>query len=238
VSSFPAARFPALPLSQQQEVDHACSKEHVAAIEEPSDDALISSIRGGNQDALTILFRRYARLVWGIGKRIVGDRGEADDVLQDVFLLVYRKASIFDRSKGTVRSLIVHMAYQRAITRRNYLARRHSAAPHEAQQEMERLAASTVRLYDESIEAHFGKDALRKALDDLSVDQRSTIQLYFFEGRTLAEIGEKLGQPVGNVKHHYYRGLDKLRKHLPKSRRDDHVARGVRVLRTDYSGID
>jgi RNA polymerase sigma-70 factor, ECF subfamily len=215
-SSFPAARFPALPLSQQKRADGTLSTERVEAAQEPSDDVLIAKVQSGDHEALASLFRRYARLVWGIGKRIVRDQGEADDVLQDVFFLIYRKASVFDSSKGTVRSLIVHMAYQRAITRRNYLAARHSFASDEAGQRAETLTTKAVPSYDESIEAHFGRDRLQRALDDLSADQKRTLQLYFFEGHTLAEIGERLGQPLGNVKHHYYRGLEKLRKHIPE----------------------
>jgi RNA polymerase sigma-70 factor, ECF subfamily len=194
----------------------AVSQVEKACALEISDDALIGRIRSGDEEALTVLFRRYARLVWGIGNRIVRNREEADDVLQDVFLLVYRKASVFDSARGTVRSLIVHMAYQRAITRRNYLSARHCPASSEAEQRAERLVAPGVRFYHESIEAHFGKDGLKRALDEMSADQRRTLQLYFFEGHTLVEISEKLGQPLGNVKHHYYRGLEKLRKHLPR----------------------
>jgi RNA polymerase sigma-70 factor, ECF subfamily len=211
-SSSSAAGVSVFPLrGRAATVRHA---ENASAIE-VSDDALISKIRSGDQEALTILFRRYGRLVWSIAKRIVRNQEEADDVLQDVFLLIYRKAAVFDSSRGTVRSLIVHMAYQRAITRRNYLSARHSRASSEAEQKAERLVAPSVHFYHESIEAHFGKDALKRALGGMSADQRRTLQLYFFEGYTLAEIGDKLGQPLGNIKHHYYRGLERLRKHLP-----------------------
>ena len=67
---------------------------------------------------------------------------------------------------------------------------------------------------DYSAEAVFGRNGLGKVLEDLSEDQRETLRLHFFEGYTLAEISEKLGQPRGNVRHHYYRGLDKLRKEM------------------------
>jgi RNA polymerase sigma-70 factor (ECF subfamily) len=212
-NSFDAANVSVFPLLAERA--ESFSRTEKAPSVEVSDDVLIDKVRLGDPDALAILFRRYARLVWSIGKRIVRDREEADDVLQDVFFLIYRKASVFDSSKGSVRSLIVHMAYQRAITRRNYLAARHSSASEEEQQRAARLTVPAVPSYDESIEAHFGRDGLQRALDDLSADQKRTLQLYFFEGHTLAEIGERLGQPLGNVKHHYYRGLEKLRKHIP-----------------------
>ena len=67
---------------------------------------------------------------------------------------------------------------------------------------------------DYSAEAVFGRNGLEKVLDSLSADQRETLRLHFFEGYTLAEISAKLNQPVGNVRHHYYRGLDRLRKQM------------------------
>jgi len=67
---------------------------------------------------------------------------------------------------------------------------------------------------DYSAEVVFGRNGLQKVLTALSEDQRETLRLHFFEGYTLAEISEKLGQPLGNVRHHYYRGLDGLRKQM------------------------
>jgi len=75
--------------------------------------------------------------------------------------------------------------------------------------------AVTASFYDESIEAYFGREGLRKALAELSEAQRETLRLYFFEGYGLDEIASKLEQSIGNVRHHYFRGLEKLRKHVP-----------------------
>jgi RNA polymerase sigma-70 factor (ECF subfamily) len=78
----------------------------------------------GDQDALGCLFQRYGRLLHSIATRILRDRTEAEDLVQDLFLFIYRKCSIFDNSKSSVRSWIVQMAYHRAIERRRYLAAR------------------------------------------------------------------------------------------------------------------
>ena len=67
---------------------------------------------------------------------------------------------------------------------------------------------------DYSAEAVFGRNGLEAVFVTLSEDQRETLRLHFFEGHTLAEISAKLGQPLGNVRHHYYRALDKLRKQM------------------------
>jgi RNA polymerase sigma-70 factor, ECF subfamily len=209
-SSFQAARFPAVPLSREK--DRAAPIYYKDSAE-PSDEALIGEICAGNQEALAILFRRYARLVWAVSERIVRNRAEADDLLQDVFLLLGRKAHVFDPTKGSVRSLIIHVAYQQALTRRRYLNSR-SCPSDEAIDRTAKIPAPPVRLYDESIEAHFGRDRTREALEGLSVDQRRTLELFFRDGYTLSEIAELLGQSAGQAKHHYYRGLQGLRKRL------------------------
>ena len=165
-------------------------------------------------EALGLLFNRYARLVWTIGRRILRNNEEADDLLQDVFLLVRRRAAVFDSSKGTVRSLLVQMCYQRAFSRRRDLARQNFYSSKELPENGGAARSSTsVLRYDEGLEAHFGRAALRKAVEELSLEQRRTLWLCFVKGHTLEEIAMRMGQSYGNVRHHYYRGLDKLRKH-------------------------
>jgi RNA polymerase sigma-70 factor (ECF subfamily) len=216
-SSFPAARFPTLPLSKEKEASvHPIYRDTRAPAEEPSDETLIARICNDDTEALALLFRRYARMVWSIAERILRNQADADDLVQDVFLLISRRASVFDSSKGTARSLIALMTYQRSFTRRRYLNARHCQAPAAAEERAAKAAAPAAPLYDQSIEAHFGRERLRKALDEMSEDQRETLRLYFFEGYTLGEIAGQLGQSEGNVKHHYYRGLDKLRRNVPQ----------------------
>jgi RNA polymerase sigma-70 factor, ECF subfamily len=214
-SSFPSARFPALPLSQEKADSLPVSENKPQAPKELADETLLAQISAGDREALAILFRRYARVVWSVAERIVRNKAEADDLLQDVFLLLQRRASVFDSSKGTPRSLIVHMTYQHALSRRRYLNARLGQASKEAEEQAAKIAAPAVPRYDESFEAHFGREELQKAVREMSDDQRATLRLYFIEGYTLREIAWKLGQTAGNVSHHYYRGLQKLRRHLP-----------------------
>ena len=219
-SSFPAARFPALPLSPEKGAAQPIYKDtsRVGQTEEPSDETLMARICADDSDALGLLFSRYARLVWTIAHRILRNSEEADDLLQDLFLLVRRRASVFDPSKGSVRSLLVQMCYQRAFSRRRDLERQNFYTSTEALDNVALARRScSAPFYDESLEAHFGKAALQRALEDLSVEQRDTLQLCFFEGHTLEEIAVRLDQSYGNVRHHYYRGLAKLRKHLKRT---------------------
>jgi RNA polymerase sigma-70 factor (ECF subfamily) len=220
-SSVPAAPFPALPLSKERDAGDRVHKDQARPSAEPTDEALLIRIRENDEEAVRLLFRRYARLVWRIAERILRDCGEAEDVVQEVFLRIYRKAYVFDPAKGLPRTLIVHMAYQCALTRRTYLATRHFRCNHDAEEDGLKTVRSISSSYDESIEAHFGKEGLRRAFADLSEEQRETLHLYFFEGYTIEEIAPKLRQSKGNVKHYLYRGLDKLRKHLPRADRDD-----------------
>ena len=218
-TSFPAARFPTLPLSKEKEAAQPIYKDTSAArpTQEPSDEVLIGRICVDDSDALGLLFDRYSRLVWTIARRILQNNEEADDLLQDVFLLVRRRASAFDPSKGTVRSLLVQMCYQRAFSRRRDLVRQNFYTP-VGVNENAAVAKRTswAPFYDESVEAHFGKAAIKRAREDLSVEQRETLRLCFFEGHTLEEIAVRLGQTYENVRHHYYRGLAKLRKHAKR----------------------
>src|SRR6266852_3037075 len=214
-SSFPTARFP-IALSKEKAAAEPIYRDEPAKTDELSDETLVAQISTGDKEALALLFRRYARLVWSVADRIVRNKAEADDLLQDVFLLIQRRACVFDSSKGTARSLIVHMTYQRALSRRRYLNARHCQAPREAEERAAKIAVPAAVFYDESIEAHFGREGIRQALNDLSEDQRKTLRLYFFEGYSVDEIASRLGQSVGSVKHHYYRGLARLRRCLPK----------------------
>jgi RNA polymerase sigma-70 factor (ECF subfamily) len=218
VSPSATTRFPTLPLSTQTAASISSPLGQTLAQAEASDEVLLTRITGGDQQALGSLFQRYGRLLRGIAARILGDGSEAEDLVQDLFLFIQRKSVIFDSSKSSARSWIVHMAYHRAISRRRYLVTRQFYAHKKVESIAEQVVGAVTTENDYSAEAVFGRNGLEKVMEALSEDQRKTLQLHFFEGYTLAEISEKLGQPHGNVRHHYYRGLAQLRKHMSGSR--------------------
>jgi RNA polymerase sigma-70 factor (ECF subfamily) len=183
-----------------------------------TDEDLIAQIQKEDGEAFTALFRRYARLLRSVSLRILKNETESDDFVQDLFLFIQRKASSFDNSKSSARSWIVQMAYHRAIERRRYLTTRQFYSKLMVQDSAEHVVGSSTTEDDYSPEAVFGRNGLNKVVEALSEDQRETLRLHFFEGYTLGEIGEKLGQPHGNVRHHYYRAIEKLRKHIFGSR--------------------
>jgi RNA polymerase sigma-70 factor (ECF subfamily) len=116
-------RLPGLSVAAEQE-DRLLSPSQSAEAE-VSDEALFAEVCVGSREALGVLFRRYCRCVRGVAYRVLRDPSEADDLLQDIFLLVHRLCKTFDGSKAPVRFWILQMTYRRAISRRRYLNSRH-----------------------------------------------------------------------------------------------------------------
>jgi len=183
-----------------------------------SDELLLKLVRDKDRNALGLLFRRYAGSLQAIGRRILKDNSEAEDLVQEVFLYIHSKSAQFDSSKGTARSWIFQIAYTQAFLRRRTLKHHglYSQGVAESAGETETIARPGAD-YDQTPEGLFGRNGWRKILELLTDDQRETFRLHFFEGCTFAEIAEKLGQSYANVRNHYYRGLEKVRKHLGDS---------------------
>jgi RNA polymerase sigma-70 factor (ECF subfamily) len=179
------------------------------------DEALLGEVAQGSREALSFLFRRYARLVHTVSARILRDGTEADDLVQDVSIYLARKASDYDSAKCSARSWIVQVTYHRAIDRRRYLDSRHFYTRLDLDHAKDVVSQSSEEAREiESFGQVVGKTTMRALLGTLTDDQRHTLSLHFVEGFTFAEIAAKLDQSVGNVRNHYYRGLEKLRKQL------------------------
>ena len=215
MSSFPATRFPALPLSKEKGAGDTVYKDRRASSEEPSDEVLLAKICSNDKEALGLLFRRYARLVYSIGKRILRDAAEAEDFVQELFLHLFRKAHLYDSSKGAARGWIVQTSYYQALHRRAHLSTR----PHYGSAELDEteagdITAAPIAGYDRSGEGLFGRGRWRELIECLTEDQWETLRLHFYEGYTFEEIGRIRNLTVGSVRHHFYRGLDRLRRHI------------------------
>jgi RNA polymerase sigma-70 factor, ECF subfamily len=176
-----------------------------------SDETLLRFVQSGDREALAWLFRRYATTIRNLGRKILRVDGEAEDLVQDVFLYVQRRCDLFQSSEGAARSWIFQVAYTQAFLRRRRLK---SHGLYELPSTEKCVAAPTRGVdYDKSVEGLFGRNGWKAVLDTLSGDQREIIRLHFFEGYTFAEIAVKLGQSYVNIRHHYYRSLEKFRKH-------------------------
>jgi RNA polymerase sigma-70 factor, ECF subfamily len=213
-----AARFLSLPLVKKTIEYPNVVAPTFEQLEKTADEVLMARIQAGDREALSVLFRRYARPVRNVGQRILRDNAEAEDLVQEVFLYIHRKSRIFDSSKSSARSWIVQVAYTQAFLRRRYLlSRRFYSSVNTDKSGTNGFATDWVANYDQTVEGLFGRNGWQKILDQLTVDQQETLRLHFFEDYTFAEISEKLGQSRVNVRHHYYRGLDKIRKHLSET---------------------
>ena len=173
-----------------------------------TDESLIAEVARGSRDALGQLFRRYRQPVLRVASRILRDGTEAEDLCQEVFIQLFQKAKLFNPGKSSASSWIIQVAYHRAMNRRKYLAhRRH----YDALEFDEQQIADSLRPMIDQITA---RNLLSRLGEQLSDEQRNTFELHFFEGYSLREIAEKTNQKIGNVRHHFYRGLERLRSNL------------------------
>jgi RNA polymerase sigma-70 factor (ECF subfamily) len=188
-----------------------------------SDEELMAGLQTKNAKALDLLFSRYSRLVLGIALRILNDRNEAEDVVQEVFFSLYQKAILYDPAKGTAKGWIVQVAFSRARDRRAHLGRRGFYSGTDIESLDDTLVGQTDVEHEVGVRLDFSQ--LQCAFEDLTIVQRKTLELFYFEGLDLREISERLREPFGNVRHHFYRGLERLRKSPAVKRlRDNHNA--------------
>lgn len=175
-----------------------------------TDEALLGRVQGRDEEALLLLFHRYNVLAFSIGCRILRDEGEAEDLVQEVFLRLHSRDNTFDPLKGSARTWIVQMIYRRAFDRRSYLQRRHFYHGTDGLDDANALTGE--RSLESDVIERLTAAQLRDAFGELSERQRQTLDWFFFEGLTLVEIAERSGEDLKNVRHHYYRGLERLRQ--------------------------
>jgi RNA polymerase sigma-70 factor, ECF subfamily len=177
------------------------------AREGKSDADLISAMGAGDGGAFDELFRRYVRLVFRVAVDILRDAGEAEDVAQDVFLEIYRKAHLYDPARGTVRIWLLQYAYHRTLRRKATLGRR-AAYRGESLDAADLLASgNSRRLSREECEW-----VIRAGLAQLPARQRATLELACFEELSLRDVATRLGASIGCTRHYYYRGLARLQE--------------------------
>jgi RNA polymerase sigma-70 factor (ECF subfamily) len=171
-----------------------------------SDEELVAQLHAPNSDALSLLFRRYARLVYRVAVDILRDTGEAEDVTQEVFLEIYRKSHLYDATRGTVKVWLLQYAYHRTLRRKSTLKRRAAYAG----EPLDRIAtladAPRSRLTRQE-----SRWLIRKGLAQLPERQRTTLELTCLEELTLRDVADRLRVSLGCARHYYYRGLARLR---------------------------
>jgi len=191
---------------------------------ELSDEDLMSRVKNGDQVSFAILMRRHARVVLAVGRRVLHDQGAAEELVQDVFFLVYKRCQLFDPQRGSLRAWVVQIAYNEAYRSRQRLSLRHIYEDQTVAHCLDAMEATASPEYQAEVAQ--SESLLRQAFKNLSNKQKQTMELFFFEGYTLREISEQLGESLGNVRHHYYRGLRELKgivdaNHLRTASRHD-----------------
>jgi RNA polymerase sigma-70 factor (ECF subfamily) len=173
-----------------------------------TDEGLAMEVRRGRQDALTVLYERYRALVFQIARRVLGDDGEAEDIVQDVLLGIYQRISHFDFQKGTFKSWVIRAARHRSIDRKRHLQSRGTY-------ELLPLDASVVSDGHQSgrmaqLSEQESDQLIDELLSTLPPKEREVIELHFFRGLTLDEVRLEINESLSMVRRLYYGGLKKL----------------------------
>lgn len=170
---------------------------------ELNDAALIAAVRAGNQKAMAQLYDRYAGVVYSVALRVLGETAAAEDVLQEIFMQLWRSPGSFDASRGNLAPWLAVIARNRAV---DVLRKRRPQAE---------ISETLISIEpDLAGETERGRTAekVRAALQEMAVPLRQALEMAYYEGYTHSEISEKTGEPLGTVKTRIRTGLILLRK--------------------------
>ncbi|MGA8300204.1 MAG: sigma-70 family RNA polymerase sigma factor [Terriglobales bacterium] len=169
-----------------------------------SDLALVAAIRAGDQGAMATLYDRYSSIVYSVALRVLQDTGAAEDVLQEIFMQLWRNPA-FDASRGNMAAWLAVIARHRAI---DALRRR------KPEDDFETVVVSVEPDLASDADRSRAMAKVRQAFEVMPPPQRSALEMAYFEGLTHAEIAEKTGEPLGTIKTRIRTGLSSLRKVL------------------------
>lgn len=170
---------------------------------------MLKAIAARDEAALAQLYDRYRTILFGLLMRILNNREEAEDVLQEVFLQVWRKAADFDESRGRPFTWLVTLARSRGIDRLRALASRERVAEAGAREASEEISDAANDAFKSE-----QRGLVSNALAKLPDEQKSPIMLAYFDGLTQSEIAARLDAPLGTVKTRMRTGMIRLRELL------------------------
>jgi len=167
------------------------------------DAALVARVRSGDHAAMTELYDRYSSLVYAVALRVLGDTGAAEDVLQEVFLQLWRKPGAFDAARGKLAPWLAVIARHRAIDQ--VRGRREHT-------DIEDVTLSVDAHLEAAADRERAATKVRGVLAGMPAEQRNALEMAFFQGLTHLEIAQQTGDPLGTVKTRIRNGLIQLRK--------------------------
>jgi RNA polymerase sigma-70 factor (ECF subfamily) len=172
--------------------------------------ALLQQMAGGDRDAFTRFYDRYASLAFTFALRLLGSRSDAEDLLQEVFLQVWRQAQSYSSERGSPEAWLITMTRSRAIDRLRSMHRRgmRPLAPDEP------AGVGGGTPMEPPAQASEAKLTVQGVLPKLPETQRIVLELAYFDGLTQSEIAARLGEPLGTVKTRMRAGLERLRGFL------------------------
>jgi RNA polymerase sigma-70 factor, ECF subfamily len=174
-----------------------------------ADAELIRLLRGGEQQALGILYDRYGGLVYTVAFRILNQADEAEDLAQDVFLTFWKQER-FDPSRAALSTYLGVMTRSRALNKLQSRSSRQRMNDRLQQNAVEFSAPTPL----EQASSAEQQETVRQALTQLSDNQRKVLELNYYKGLSQSEVAQQLGLPLGTVKTHARQGLIKLRQIL------------------------
>jgi RNA polymerase sigma-70 factor (ECF subfamily) len=168
-----------------------------------TDVSLVSAIRSGDEGAMATLYDRYSSIVYAVSLRVLGDTGAAEDILQDVFMQLWRNPGVFDANRGNLGAWLAVIARNRAI---DTLRKRRPET------DIADIVVSVEPDMAGDAERSRAMEKVRGTLGGMPAAQRSALEMAYFDGLTHTEIAEKTGEPLGTIKTRIRAGLMALRK--------------------------
>jgi RNA polymerase sigma-70 factor, ECF subfamily len=168
-----------------------------------TDVSLVMAICAGDESAMATLYDRYSSIVYAVSLRVLGDTGAAEDVLQEVFMQLWRNPGVFDSSRGNLGAWLAVIARNRAI---DTLRKRRPET------DIADVVVSVEPDMAGEAERSRAMAKVRGTLGGMPAAQRSALEMAYFEGLTHTEIAAKTGEPLGTVKTRIRAGLIALRK--------------------------
>lgn len=178
------------------------------------DEELVGRLAQGDLSALETLYGRYARPVFSLALRILGDSADAEEVTQDVFERVWRHAPTFDAERGRFGTWLMSMTHHVAIDKVRKRQRRPQTVQGEAAERVALVLPDLGADVSESTLRNIEAQQIRRALHSLPPSQQQAIELAYFGGLSHLEIAAALGDPLGTVKARIRRGMERLRSAL------------------------